>query len=96
LNKIDSLSRLRRSTDASYQVVAGEAIVIHLKTGVYYSLNEVGTAFWGLIDGKLTIADCAQRVSELIVEDRPPLDVITADLAEIGGRLVRENLAVAR
>jgi hypothetical protein len=96
LNKIGALTRLQRSSDASYQVVAGEAIVIHLKTGVYYSLNEVGTAFWDLMDGKLTIGECAQRISELIVEDRPPLEVIVDDLSEIGEKLVRENLAVVR
>ena len=62
---------MQRSSDASYQVVAGEAIVIHLKTGVYYSLNEVGTAFWDLMDGTLSIADCAQRISDMLVDDRP-------------------------
>ena len=87
---------MQRSGDASYQVVAGEAIVIHLKTGVYYSLNEVGTAFWDLMDGRLSIADCAQRISDLLVDDRPPLAVIVADLSEIGVKLVNENLAVIR
>ena len=87
---------MERSSDASYQVVAGEAIVIHLKTGVYYSLNEVGTAFWDLMDGRLSIADCAQRISDMLVDDRPLLAVIVADLSEIGEKLVSENLAVIR
>jgi Coenzyme PQQ synthesis protein D (PqqD) len=87
---------LQRSSDASYQVVAGEAIVIHLKTGVYYSLNEVGTAFWNFMDGTLSIAECAQRISEMLVDDRPPLAVIAADLSEIGEKLVNENLALIR
>lgn len=87
---------MQRSIDASYQVVAGEAIVIHLKTGVYYSLNEVGTAFWDLMDGSLSIADCAQRILDLLVDDKPPLDVIVADLSEIAEKLVSEKLAVIR
>ena len=87
---------MQRSIVASYQVVAGEAIVIHLKTGVYYSLNEVGTAFWDLMDGSLSIADCAQRILDLLVDDKPPLDVIVADLSEIAEKLVSEKLAVIR
>ena len=87
---------MQRSSDASYQVVAGEAIVIHLQTGVYYSLNEVGTAFWDLMDGTLSIADCGQRISDMLVGDHPPLAVIVADLTEIGDKLVNENLAVIR
>ena len=77
-------------------MVAGEAILIHLKTGVYYSLNEVGTAFWDLMDGTLSIADCAQRILDLLAGDKPPLDVIVADLSEIAEKLMSEKLAVAR
>jgi len=61
---------------------------------VYYSLNEVGTAFWDLMDGTQPIADCAQRILDMLVGDRPPLDVIAADLCEIGEKLVNERLAV--
>ena len=87
---------MQRSNDASYQTVAGEAIVIHLKTGVYYSLNEVGTAFWDLMDGTRTVGECAQRIMEMLAGDKPPLDVIVADLLEIGGKLVHEKLAEVR
>ncbi|MEP7198225.1 MAG: PqqD family protein [Chloroflexota bacterium] len=85
-------TKLKRSPDASYEVVAGEAIVIHLKSGVYYSLNEVGTAFWNLLDGAHTIADCAQLIAAQIVDERPPLDVIVADLTEIADHLAKEKL----
>jgi hypothetical protein len=87
-------SCLVRSPDASYQIVAGEAIVIHLKTGVYYSMNEVGTAFWNLLDGKRSVADCAQAIAAQIVEDKPPLDVIVSDLLEISAALEKEKLVV--
>jgi hypothetical protein len=90
---IASTTKLARSPDASYQVVAGEAILIHLKTGVYYSLNEVGTAFWNLLDGTRTIGDCAQAIAELIVEDKPLLNMIESDLLEISQKLTKENLA---
>ena len=87
---------MQRSNDASYQTVAGEAIVIHLKTGVYYSLNEVGTAFWDLMDGTLTVRECGQRIMVMLAGDKPPLDVIVADLSEIGEKLVNDKLAEVR
>ena len=89
-------SHLLRSPDASYQIVAGEAIVIHLKTGVYYSMNEVGTAFWNLLDGRRTVAECAQAIAEQLIEDKPPLDVIVSDLLEISAALEKEKLVVSQ
>ena len=91
---MDAATRLQRSASASYQEVAGEAIVIHLTTGVYYSLNEIGTAYWRLLDGSRTIGECAQAIADVIVEDRPPQEVIVADLLEISQKLVQEKLAV--
>jgi hypothetical protein len=89
---MDSSTRLRHSADATYQLVADEAILIHLKTGVYYSLNEVGTVFWNLLDGARTIADCAAAIA---AEYTAPPDVIAADLLEISADLVKEGLAEA-
>ena len=90
---MNPLSKLSRSPDASYQVVAGEAILIHLKTGVYYSLNEVGTAFWNLLDGTRTIDDCAIAIAAQVV-DGPPVAVIASDLLDLAQHLLKENLVV--
>jgi hypothetical protein len=87
---MDQTTRLQHSADATYQVVADEAILIHLKTGVYYSLNEVGTAFWEMLDGRRTVADCAAKIA---AEYDAPLDVVTADLLEVAADLVKEGLA---
>lgn len=87
---LDIQTRLKRSANATYQVVADEAILIHMKSGVYYSLNEVGTAFWQLLDGTRSTADCA---GTLATEYAAPVDVIQADLFEVATDLVREGLA---
>jgi hypothetical protein len=89
---IASTTKLTRSPDASYQIVAGEAILIHLKTGVYYSLNEVGTAFWNLLDGTRTIGECAQEIAKQVV-DGPPSEIIVNDLLEVAEKLAKEQLA---
>jgi hypothetical protein len=54
---------LQRSTRAAFQVVAGEAILIHLDSGTYFSLNKVGTEFWEMLDGRKTIHEHAQAIA---------------------------------
>ena len=54
---------LKRSSRATFQVVAGEAILIHLDSGAYFSLNKVGTEFWELLDGQKTIHEHAQVIA---------------------------------
>ena len=83
-------TRLLRSPNATYQTVAGEAILIHMHTGTYYSLNEVGTVFWNQLDGTKSIADCAAQIAS---EYDAPEEVIEADLLEVAVDLVREGLA---
>lgn len=79
------------SPDAAHQPVGDEAILINLKTGVYYSLNDTGTMFWTLLDGQRTIADCARLIA---IEYEADLEVIEADLLELATGLKREGLIV--
>ena len=87
---MDAQTKLQHSPNATFQVVADEAIVIQLQTGVYYSLNAVGTAFWNLLDGQLTIGECASRIA---AEYSAPPEVVLADLLELSGELEAEGLA---
>ncbi len=89
---LDPSTRLQRSPNATFQIVADEAILIHLQTGVYYSLNEVGTAFWNLLDGQRTLDDCAAQIA---AEYNAPREVVLGDLSELADELAREGLAVA-
>jgi hypothetical protein len=82
--------RLKHTPEATFQEVAGEAILIHLNTGVYYSLNEVGTSYWNLLDGQRSIADCADLIA---AEYAAPREVVLADLLELSADLVKEGLA---
>ncbi len=86
---MDPSTRLQRSPNATFQIVADEAILIHLQSGVYYSLNEVGTAFWQLLDGQHTLEDCAGKIA---AEYSAPTDVIVADLIELADDLAKEGL----
>jgi hypothetical protein len=87
---VNAETRLRQSSNATYQTVEGEAILIHLQTGTYYSLNEVGTVFWELLDGTRTVADCATKIA---AEYDAPVEVVTSDLLELAIDLTKEGLA---
>ncbi|MCG3181233.1 MAG: hypothetical protein BIFFINMI_03608 [Phycisphaerae bacterium] len=49
--------------DVAARVIDGEAILINVATGVYYSLDPVGSAVWQLIEAGLTPDQIARRVS---------------------------------
>ncbi len=89
---MEANTRLRHSPNATFQIVSDEAILIHLNTGVYYSLNDVGTSFWNLMDGRRTIGECADAIA--VEYDAPP-DVILSDLLELAAGLAAEDLALA-
>ena len=80
---------LRQSPNATFAIVAEEAILIHLQTGVYYSLNEVGTAFWNLLDGQRTLDDCAAQIA---AEYSAPPEEVLSDLVALAGELEAEGL----
>jgi len=82
-------SRLKHSPNATFQTVAADTILIHLQTGTYYSLDEVGTVFWNLLDGQKTVGECATAIAS---EYAAPVEAITTDLLEVAGELFKEGL----
>jgi len=81
----------KRHPEAAHQGVGDEAILINLTTGAYYSLNDTGTMFWELLDGRRTIADCAKAIAaEYDVEP----GVVEADLLELAAEFEQEGLIV--
>jgi hypothetical protein len=81
------------SPNATHQTVAGEAILIDLNTGSYYSLNETGTWLWEHLDGKRTIGELA---TELAVACAIPdqVELVRDDLIELVAKLAQEKLVL--
>lgn len=79
------------SPDAVHQPVGDEAILINLKSGAYYSLNDTGAMFWQLLNGQRTIADCARLIA---LDYEADLELIEADLLELAADLKKEGLLV--
>jgi len=50
LERPDILGKIRLSPDALYQEIAGEAVMLDLKSSNYFGLGEVGNRYWQLIE----------------------------------------------
>ncbi len=61
---MDENTVLKRSSGVTFQTVADEAILIHMNTGTYFSLNQVGTDFWELLNGEQNIIEHAETIAQ--------------------------------
>ncbi len=82
-------SSLRRGEEVVAKVMDGEAIVINLANGMYYSMDKVGGAIWALLDEGHCLADIAGAVVALY--DVAPAQA-QADVERIVNELLTENL----
>lgn len=86
--------KLKQNPDVvARELAAGEgAVLLHLKTGAYHGMNQVGLVVWELLDGERTIADLMEAVRTHI-DDAPPS--LEADVsAFLGSALERDLVAV--
>lgn len=83
--------RPKRREGVAAQVAEGEAVLLDIENGGYFSLNSVGSRIWELCDGTRTAAEI---VSVICDEFDVAADVATADTGEILGELERERLIV--
>jgi hypothetical protein len=75
------------------RVVDGEALLIHLSSGDYFSLDSVGTRIWQSIDGSRTVQDLVDLVLEEYNVDR---DQVVTDVLRLVEQLADEGLVVSR
>jgi len=95
MTKITADAIYQRSPSATYQTVAGEAIVIDLNTGSYFSLNETGTWLWEHLDGQRSVAELARELAEVCGVPEQAATV-QEDALELVSNLARETLVVSR
>ncbi len=69
----------------------GEAILINLSSGMYYSMDGAGGLMWQLVEGHASIEEIARTVSARYLVD---LDRATADLLRLAAELVAAQLVL--
>jgi hypothetical protein len=73
------------------EVIDGEAIVIDLSTGIYYSLDGVGGAIWSLIEAERSIDDI---VAAVVARYEVSPERAENDVEQVVAELVGEGLVV--
>jgi hypothetical protein len=74
------------------KVMDGEAILINLATGAYYSIGATGGFIWSLIERRLSIQDIVRAVTAHYDVAQPRAE---ADVLRLSEELISEGLVVA-
>jgi len=88
MTELEGVLRPNREEVAA-EVLDGEAILINLTSGVYYSMDGVGGVVWSLIEQGAGISTIVDRVSDTFGVAR---DQVETDLRNLVAELIRENL----
>jgi hypothetical protein len=88
---LDRKSILQQAESVTFEIVADEAILIDINTGTYFSLNEIGTEFWQMMDGSQTIE---QQAATLATKYEVELEMVVNDLLELAEEMAKDNLIV--
>lgn len=75
--------------DVASELIDGEAIIIDLASGIYFSLNGVGGRIWSLLAKDLSLAEI---LAILPAEYEVALDVAQQDLNTLVEQLLSEKL----
>jgi chemotaxis receptor (MCP) glutamine deamidase CheD len=78
-----------RRAEIAAKVIDGEAIVINLATGLYYSLGKVGGRIWSLIERNLSSEDIAAAIAS---EYGVSKEMVGSDVVELVEQLAAEQL----
>ncbi len=85
-------SRLRpNDQEVAAKVMDGEAIIINLSNGIYYSMDKVGGLIWELIDERYSLEE---MVTALCARYDVSAEKAKSDVERLLGELVQENLVI--
>ena len=83
------LSRPKRKEQIIAQEGVNDFLLLNMRNGSYYSLNEVAGRIWALCDGKHTVE---QIIEALAAEYDTTMEILTSDAMELLGELRNQKL----
>ena len=82
-------SRVKVNDDVLFQELQGEAVLLNLKSGVYFGLDPVGTRIWQLFAEHQVLGDVAKAV---VAEYDVTEDKCSEDLLKLVDDLAKQEL----
>ena len=86
---MDLTTRVRAPAEVMATEIDGEAVLMHVSSGVYYGLNEVGALIWRRMAGDVSVADLCEAVLE---EYEVPRDVCRRDVVTLLEQMAEAGL----
>ncbi len=87
---MDTLNRFAtKEGDVAAKVIDGEAILINLGTGAYYTMGGVGGRVWSLIEQACNADEICKALAS---EYGTPVETVEADVHELIDQLLAEGL----
>jgi hypothetical protein len=91
-NMLDSNTRLRPNTDdVAAKVIDGEAIIMNLSNGLYFSMDRVGSAVWEMVEAGLSVDEMSSTLDARYDVDQ---EVIRDDVNRLVTELLTEELVL--
>jgi hypothetical protein len=81
-----------REEEVAAKVMDGEAILINLSNGIYYSMDKVGGFVWEMVESRQSVEE---MVTGIVARYEVSREQAEADLALLMEELVQENLIAA-
>jgi Coenzyme PQQ synthesis protein D (PqqD) len=78
-----------REEEVAAKVIDGEAILINLGNGIYYSMDKVGGLIWEMVEQRHTLKEVVDAVVERYQVAREQAE---ADVLRLSEELLQENL----
>jgi hypothetical protein len=89
MRNIPKIACPERNSATAYRIINNEAVILHLDSGIYYSLNEVGARIWDLCDGNSNIGN----ITEIICDEfEVSKEIALRDILEVLSDLLQEKL----
>jgi hypothetical protein len=89
---LDSNTRVRPNTDdVAAKVIDGEAIIMNLSNGLYFSMDRVGSAVWEMVEAGLSVDEMTSRLDAHYDVD---LDAVREDVSRLVSELLAEELVL--
>ncbi|NNF37063.1 MAG: PqqD family protein [Gemmatimonadetes bacterium] len=79
------------TADVAAKVIDGEAIIMNLANGLYFSMDEVGSAVWEMVEAGFSLGEMSDRLQARYDADR---ETIAGDVNRIAQQLLDEGLVV--
>jgi len=83
------MQTLKKNTDFIFKEVKGETVMLNVETGDYFGLNEVGTAFIMLTDGKTTTKEIINALHEAYDIS---FDTLENDIKDLISKMIEKKI----